>query len=313
MFGRRGLKVEVRDLVKIYKYRGGEVQALRGVTAKFMPGQITCIMGPSGSGKTTLLNLIGGIDKPTGGSIVVSGEGVEVRVHDLSFKALDKYRLQYVGFVFQALNLIPTLTAEENVELPMMLAGMKKKERKERALKLLELVGLADKAGRYPEELSGGEQQRVAIAVALANDPPIILADEPTAELDSDNARAVTNVLRRLVEEFGKTIILSTHDPRVAIKTDRILRLEDGRLVGEYRPIDLERGAGAEAAKEGVAQVTLAELIKMRLASIDDDIARLEEEFKRGLISREEFYSKISRLERLREALRELLTSIGSA
>lgn len=313
MFGRKGLKVEVRDLVKIYKYRGGEVQALRGVSAKFMPGQITCVMGPSGSGKTTLLNLVGGIDKPTGGSIVVSGEGVEVRVHDLSVKALDKYRLQYVGFVFQALNLIPTLTAEENVELPMMLAGVGRKERRGRSSKLLELVGLGDKAGRYPEELSGGEQQRVAIAVALANDPPIILADEPTAELDSENARVVTNVFGRLVKEFGKTVVLATHDPRVAIKTDRILRLEDGRLVGEYRPIDLEKGAGAGGVKEGVTQVTLAELIKVRLASIDDDIARLEEEFRRGLLSRDEFYSKVSRLERLREALKELLTSIGSS
>jgi len=308
VFVKSGVTVEVRDLVKIYKYKGGEVQALKGVTATFAPGTLTCVMGPSGSGKTTLLNLIGGIDTPTGGRVIVGS----IRVHELKSTELDKYRLTNVGFVFQALNLIPTLTASENVMLPAQMAGLSRQESTKRAHELLQLVGLKDKANRYPEELSGGEQQRVAIAVALANDPSLIVADEPTAELDSQNAKNVVDILVKLAREYGKTVILATHDPRVAVNTDRILRLEDGKLVGEVKPIDLEKSfVGSAAPRE--ASVALSEIIKVKIASIEKEIRDTEEMFKASKLSVEEFYSKITRLRLVKEALTELLTSIGSS
>ncbi len=307
MFVKPGVLVEVRDLVKIYKYKGGEVQALKGVTASFEPGTLTCVMGPSGSGKTTLLNLIGGIDTPTGGQVSVGG----IKVHTLRGVELDRYRLVNVGFVFQALNLIPTLTALENVMLPAQMAGVSRQESARRALELLRLVGLGDKASRYPEELSGGEQQRVAIAVALANDPSLIIADEPTAELDSQNARNVVDILVKLAREYGKTVILATHDPRVAVNTDRILRLEDGKLVGEVKPIDLEKSVVGATPRE--ASVTLSEIIKVKIASVEKEIRDVEEMFRDNRLSAEEFYSKVSRLRLIKEALTELLTSIGSS
>jgi len=307
VFVKSGVLVEVRDLVKIYKYKGGEVQALKGVTASFEPGTLTCIMGPSGSGKTTLLNLIGGIDTPTGGQVNVGG----IKVHTLRGVELDKYRLANVGFVFQALNLIPTLTALENVMLPAQMAGVSRQESAKRALELLRLVGLGDKASRYPEELSGGEQQRVAIAVALANDPSLIIADEPTAELDSQNARNVVDILVKLAREYGKTVILATHDPRVAVNTDRILRLEDGKLVGEVKPIDLEKSVVGATPRE--ASVTLSEIIKVKIASVEKEIRDVEEMFRDNRLSAEEFYSRVSRLRLIKEALTELLTSIGSS
>jgi len=301
---RSGVRVEVRNLVKIYRYKGGEVQALKGITATFPPRVMTCVMGPSGSGKTTLLNLIGGVDVPTGGEVRVGN----VHVHMLRGEHLDRFRLDNIGFVFQALNLIPSLTALENVVLPMTMAGVRRGKARAKAVELLKLVGLEGKEGRYPEELSGGEQQRVAIAVALANDPPVILADEPTAELDAENARAVTNLLLRLAKEEGKTVILSTHDPRVAVKADRILRLEDGKLIGEYRPLDLE----SMGTEEGTTQVGLAEIVKMKIAVIDREIDELTASFRKGEVSLEEFYAKLTRLKAVREALRELLTSIGT-
>lgn len=307
MFVKSGVSVEVRDLVKIYKYKGGEVQALKGVTASFGPGTLTCVMGPSGSGKTTLLNLIGGIDTPTGGEVHVGG----IKVHTLRGVELDKYRLMNVGFVFQALNLIPTLMALENVMLPAQMAGVSRQESAKRALELLRLVGLADKASRYPEELSGGEQQRVAIAVALANDPSLIIADEPTAELDSQNAKNVVDILVKLARGYGKTVILATHDPRVAVNTDRILRLEDGRLVGEVKPIDLEKSVVGTTPRE--ASVTLSEVIKVKIANVEKEIRDTEEMFRNNKLSAEEFYSKVSRLRLMKEALTELLTSIGSS
>jgi len=307
VFVKSGVVVEVRDLVKIYKYKGGEVQALKGVTASFTPGTLTCVMGPSGSGKTTLLNLIGGIDTPTGGQVNVG----KIKVHELKGVELDKYRLMNVGFVFQALNLIPTLTALENVMLPAQMAGLSRQESVKRAHELLKLVGLGDKASRYPEELSGGEQQRVAIAVALANDPSLIVADEPTAELDSQNAKKVVDVLVGLARDYGKTVILATHDPRVAVNTDRILRLEDGRLVGEAKPIDLEKSVVSSAPRE--ASATLSEIIKVKIANIEKEIRETEEMFRKNMLSAEEFYSKATKLRLMREALTELLTSIGSS
>ena len=303
-----GVQVSVKNLVKIYKYKGGEVQALRGVTAFFSPGKVTCIMGPSGSGKTTLLNLIGGIDSPTGGEILVG----KVRVHELSGDALDKFRLKYVGFIFQALNLIPTLTALENVELPLMISGVKGREAREKALHLLNTVDVMSKASRYPEELSGGEQQRVAIAISLANDPPVILADEPTAELDSVNASNIVKLLVNLARKLGKTIILATHDPRVAVKVDKIFRIEDGRITGEFRPLDLEKGI-IMPESSGVSQIKLSELIKVRLGIVDEEINDLEAKFKAGEIGVEEFHNKLTKLKAMQEALKDLLTSLGTS
>ncbi|MEB3757089.1 MAG: ABC transporter ATP-binding protein, partial [Desulfurococcales archaeon] len=184
LFTRKGVRVRGERLIKVYRKGALEVQALRGVSVDFEPGRMYVVMGPSGSGKTTLMNLLGGVDRPTGG-LVFHGDK---RIDNLGDTELDDHRLDYVGFVFQTINLIPTLTAKDNVELPLLFKKVPKSTREYRVMMLLEAMGLKDKATHKPGELSGGEQQRVAIAVALANDPPIIIADEPTAELDYENA-----------------------------------------------------------------------------------------------------------------------------
>ncbi len=304
LFERRGVRVEVRDLVKIYRRGRLEVQALRGVTASFEPGTITSVMGPSGSGKTTLLNLIGGVDRPTGGSILFGDQRLEV----LSDEELDRHRLLNVGFIFQSINLVPSLTARENVELPMILAGLPAGERAGRALQLLRAVGLEDRADHYPEELSGGEQQRVAIAVALANDPPVILADEPTAELDYEAARGVVDLLAHLARGVGKTVVVTTHDPRVAVRTDRIVRLEDGRIIGEYTPLELE--AHPQPLGGGESH-SLAELVRARIAALEAEIERVEEAAMRGEIPLRRAARRIVELEESIRALKELLSSMG--
>jgi putative ABC transport system ATP-binding protein len=308
LFRRRGVPVEVRDLVKIYKRGKLEVQALRGVSLSFAPGTVTAVMGPSGSGKTTLLNMIGGVDRPTGGSVLFGDERLEL----LDDAGLDRHRLLNVGFVFQAINLVPSLTAAENVELPMILAGVPKGERRERALWLLEAVGMKGRAEHYPEELSGGEQQRVAIAVALANDPPVILADEPTAELDYETARGVVDLLARLAREVGKTVVVTTHDPRVAVRTDRIIRLEDGRVVGEYTPLELEKAALTPQATPGASpHHAIIELVRARLAAIEREIEGLEEAARRGEVPLRSAARRIVELEEAAKALRDLLASMG--
>ncbi|MEB3852192.1 MAG: ABC transporter ATP-binding protein [Desulfurococcales archaeon] len=307
LFERRGVRVEVRDLVKIYRRGKLEVQALRGVSVSFEAGTITSIMGPSGSGKTTLLNMIGGVDRPTGGSVVFGGQ----RLEELGDEDLDRHRLLNVGFVFQAINLVPSLTARENVELPMILAGRPPGERGERALGLLRAVGLEGRADHYPEELSGGEQQRVAIAVALANDPPVIVADEPTAELDYETAKGVVDLLAGLARRVGKTVIVTTHDPRVAVRTDRIVRLEDGRVVGEYTPLELERQAAPAPGGAADAHHTLIELVRARIASLEREIEKLEEAARRGEVPLRQAARRIAELEAAIEALRDLLASIG--
>lgn len=183
-------------------------------------------MGPSGSGKTTLLNLIGGLDRPTRGKVVVDG----LDLTSMNEGELAEYRLRRVGFVFQFYNLIPTLTALENVELPMALAGVPRKERRRRALELLRAVGLEARADHRPDELSGGEQQRVAIARALANKPAIVLADEPTGDLDSRSAKLLMDLVRRLNKEDGQTFIIVTHDPIVVEACTRVYNIRDGRI-----------------------------------------------------------------------------------
>ena len=299
VFKNSGLPIRVENLVKIYKKGAYEVQALRGVNLEVGPGEVIAIMGPSGSGKTTLLNLIGGIDRPTGGKITVG----DVTVTWLAEHQLGEYRLKYIGYVFQTFNLVPQLTALENVEIPLIAAGMPRSDRRKRAQWLLEELGLGGRAHHRPVEMSGGEQQRVAIAVALANDPPIILADEPTAELDWENARKITDLLVGLAEEHGKTVIIATHDPRVAMRTHRIIRLEDGRLRGTYRPLDL-----TEKPMAG----SLADAVKARLGALDAELEELERKYRSGRISLSELITEYSRIQRTREALEDLLSSLGS-
>ena len=221
--------VFVKDLIKVYRTGKSEVIALRGLELSIPGGELVAIQGPSGCGKTTLLNLLGGIDRPTAGRIEVDGANIV----DYSDSQLVKYRRNRVGFVFQFFNLVPSLTAEENIQLPMRLAAEPGAARDERAKELLGLVNLEKRSGHRPDELSGGEQQRIAIATALANDPPLLLADEPTGELDTKTGHEILDLFRRLNEEFKKTIVVVTHDARVSDIAHRVCQIVDGTIVGE--------------------------------------------------------------------------------
>ncbi|MCD6154569.1 MAG: ABC transporter ATP-binding protein [Candidatus Verstraetearchaeota archaeon] len=216
--------IETFDLHKYYYMKNWVVKALRGINLKVNEGEYLSIMGPSGSGKTTLFNMIGGLDKPTKGRILVKG----LDLAEMSSIELAKFRCYEVGYVFQTFNLIPALTALDNVMLPMIFAGVPRASRIERAKKLLENVGLADRIHHRPEELSGGQQQRVAIARALANDPSILLADEPTANLDLDTGLKIVNLIRNLCVEKGVTVICATHDLKMLGVSDRIAWIRDG-------------------------------------------------------------------------------------
>ncbi len=227
VLGQDRVGIEIRDLIKVYRGKEKDVIALRGIDATIPPGRAMAIVGPSGCGKTTLLNLLGGLDRCTGGSIRVGDR----EITRLAEKELARYRRETVGIVFQFFNLVPLLTAQENVELPLRMVGWKSPEREEKAQELLELVGLSHRSAHRPDALSAGEQQRVALAVALANNPPILLADEPTGELDSVNAEVVLGLLRDIVHENGKTAVIVSHDPRIGQYVDRVLRMSDGRIV----------------------------------------------------------------------------------
>ena len=219
--------VELKDVVKIYQQGNVDVFALRGLTLKVLAGEFCAICGPSGSGKTTALNMIGALDSPTSGSVVVEGRNLA----SLSRKTLSRIRRDRIGFVFQAYNLIPVLTAYENAEIVMSLQGKSSEERYERVMGLLDEVGLKEMAHRRPYELSGGQQQRVAIARAIASGPAVVLADEPTANVDSDTADKLLALMERLNQDRGVTFIFSTHDPKVMARAKRIIRLVDGKIV----------------------------------------------------------------------------------
>jgi putative ABC transport system ATP-binding protein len=257
-------------------------------------------MGPSGSGKTTLLNIIGGVDRPTAGSVIVNG----VNIVGLSEEKLREYRLRSVGYIFQFFNLIPTLTALENVVAPMLAAGIPYREAQARARSLLESLGLKGKEGRFPEELSGGERQRVAIAVALANNPRIILADEPTGELDIVNAEKVVKVLVGLARE-GRVVIIATHDPRVARLTDRIYALEDGRVTGVYKPESL--GAPMATVEVQVERL-MVEYLRKRIEDLKSEARMLEEAFRRGELSSEEY---VDRYTSIRDSVKALVAELS--
>jgi len=231
--------VEVNDVRKVYKRDSFQVPVLNGISVSVAQGDFLALMGPSGSGKTTLLNLIAGIDRPTSGQIVVDGK----EISKFSETALAGWRARHIGFIFQMYNLIPVLSAFENVELPLLLTNLSKKQRKEHVATALGIVGLGDRIHHYPRQLSGGQEQRVAIARAIVTDPTILVADEPTGDLDAKNAADTLELLQRLNQEFQKTIIMVTHDPKAALSAQRTLHLEKGLLV-----------EGQEAGRAAVAQ-----------------------------------------------------------
>ena len=219
--------IQVDNVHKSFLMGKEAVQALRGVSLDVEHGEVVCLMGPSGSGKTTLLNIVGGLEEPSRGHVLVDGENVV----SLSEDRLSELRLTKMGFVFQNYNLLANFTARENVEVPMALAGLNRRERRAQSDRLLESVGLADRAKHYPSELSGGQQQRVAIARALANDPPILIGDEITGDLDSKTGFEVMEVVAKMNREQGTTIIYVTHDPRMAKFANRVIQLRDGLIV----------------------------------------------------------------------------------
>jgi putative ABC transport system ATP-binding protein len=221
--------ISIRDLSKVYTRGKQKVEVLHHIDLDVAQGDFLALMGPSGSGKTTLLNLMGGLDAPSGGSITVGGE----RIDQLSGAALAKWRASKVGFVFQFYNLMPTLSAQKNVELPLLLTKLSAAERKKRAAIALQLVGLADRAAHKPTELSGGQQQRVSIARAIVSDPMLLVCDEPTGDLDRQSAEDVLALLQALNREHGKTIVMVTHDPKAASRASRTLHLDKGTLVTE--------------------------------------------------------------------------------
>jgi putative ABC transport system ATP-binding protein len=218
--------VDVRSVRKVYTRDSQQIVVLDGIDLRVPEGEFLALMGPSGSGKTTLLNLIAGIDRPTSGQLIVGGTDLGT----LGEGALAKWRSRNVGFIFQFYNLIPVLTALENVELPLLLTRLSKKERRERAMVALKVVGLADRAKHYPRQLSGGQEQRVAIARAIVTDPTILVADEPTGDLDAKSAEEILALLDTLNREFSKTIVMVTHDPRAAHRAHTQKHLDKGML-----------------------------------------------------------------------------------
>jgi len=230
--------LEAVGLIKTYRTGEIETPALRGVDLKLGHGEFVSVVGPSGCGKTTLLNLIGGLDRPTDGQIILDG----VRLDQASERELSRVRLRNIGFVFQAYNLFPVLSAVENVEYVMMLRDIPAAERRRKALDLLDAVGLADMADRRPTRLSGGQQQRVAVARAISTDPQLVLADEPTANLDSESAGQLLDMMENLNRERGATFLFSTHDPRVVKRARRVVKLRDGLVVDD--------GNGANVVKQ---------------------------------------------------------------
>ncbi len=221
--------IEAKNIYKVYNETKVPVNALNGVDLEIEEGEFTAIVGPSGSGKTTLLNILGGLDLPTKGDIFIEGTNLK----DLSSRQLINFRLHNIGFVFQSYNLIPVLTAKENTEFILELQKVPKKERIEKAMELLKAVGIADKADHRPGQLSGGQQQRVAVARALASQPRFIIADEPTANLDSRSTNDLLEIMAEMNRKYHSTFIFATHDQRVMDKAHRIVTIDDGKIIGD--------------------------------------------------------------------------------
>ena len=221
--------VQVKDVSKLYQRGSERIEILRGLSLEVPQGDFLALMGPSGSGKSTLLNLIGGLDRPTSGSVTVAGEPID----RLSDSRLAKWRARHIGFVFQFYNLLPVLTAEKNVELPLLLTRLSKAQRRKHVETALAVVGLSDRARHYPRQLSGGQEQRVGIARAIVTDPTLLLCDEPTGDLDRRAGDEILDLLQALNQQHGKTIIMVTHDPHAAARARRTLHLDKGSLTTE--------------------------------------------------------------------------------
>ena len=274
--------IQAEDLVKVFRLGNVEVQALRGLSMRVDEGEMIAIVGASGSGKTTLLNILGGITRATAGATVVAGYDVT----NATPRQLVTIRREVVGHIFQELNLISTLTAYENVELPMLAANKGGKERKQRVEELLTIVGLTDRMKHKPDELSGGERQRVAIAAAIANDPKVLLADEPTGDLDTETGGIIVEYLHKINKEFGKTVIMVTHDPSIARQCDRIFRIRDGDIISVQEPTtDQEMGAASRI-----------DVVKERLEEIKKEIRFLDEQAKSGSLDLESFAAQRTKL-----------------
>jgi putative ABC transport system ATP-binding protein len=220
--------VRIHDVHKEYRRGSERIDVLLGVNVEIDRGEFLALMGPSGSGKTTLLNLLGGLDRPTRGTIEIDG----VQIDRLPDGALSTWRARHIGFIFQLYNLLPVLTAERNVELPLLLTKLPRRERKARVATALKVVGLSDRAKHYPRQLSGGQEQRVGIARAIVTDPTLLLCDEPTGDLDRKSGDEILDLLQTLNREHGKTIVMVTHDPHAAERASRLVHLEKGELIG---------------------------------------------------------------------------------
>lgn len=262
----RPIVVETHNLTKIYG-DGGEVRALDGVDLTILKGEFLTVMGPSGSGKSTLLNMLGALDKPSDGRVIINGEDL------VGIKDVDRFRARTVGFVFQLHNLLPALTARENVEIPMHGQGMNEGEMRHRAEHLLELVGLSDRMHHLPSQLSGGQRQRVAVARALANDPAMILADEPTGSLDTQSGTEIMDLLEQINHNQGTTILIVTHDPHVARRTRRILTMRDGKIVDDHRVESLVKEDLRELARSRLGEMLLNGAEGQVLAEVGLDLS----------------------------------------
>jgi putative ABC transport system ATP-binding protein len=289
--------IQADDLVKVFRLGSVEVQALRGLSMQVDKGEMVAIVGASGSGKTTLLNILGGITRATAGNTVIAGYDV-TNANPTQLVAL---RREIVGHIFQELNLIPTLTAYENVELPMLAAKTDGSTRKARSEELLSIVGLADRMKHKPDELSGGERQRVAIAAAIANDPKVLLCDEPTGDLDTETGSIIVEYLHKVNKEFGKTVLMVTHDPSIARQCDRIYRIRDGNIISVQTPTqDDQMGA-----------VSRIDVIRERLVEIKAEIARLDEQAKAGSLDLGTFAGRRVALEDRQKLFEEELHRLG--
>ncbi len=297
MMNKEGYYIQTDDIVKVFRLGNVEVQALRGLSMRVEKGEMIAIVGASGSGKTTLLNILGGITRATAGNTIVAGYDVT----NASPKQLVALRREVVGHIFQELNLISTLTAYENVELPMLAAKKDGGTRKRRCEELLSIVGLADRMHHKPDQLSGGERQRVAIASAIANDPQVLLCDEPTGDLDSETGGVIVEYLHKVNKEFGKTVIMVTHDPSIARQCDRIYRIRDGEIISVQEPTsDKEMGAASRI-----------DVVRERLEEIKDEIKRLDEEAKSGQIDLGLFAGQRTRLADRQQLFEEELHRLG--
>ena len=289
--------IQADDLVKVFRLGSVEVQALRGLSMQIEQGEMVAIVGASGSGKTTLLNILGGITRATAGNTVVAGYDV-TNANPTQLVAL---RREIVGHIFQELNLIPTLTAYENVELPMLAAKVDGNTRKGRIEELLSIVGLEDRMKHKPDELSGGERQRVAIAAAIANNPQVLLCDEPTGDLDTETGAVIVEYLHKVNKEYGKTVLMVTHDPSIARQCDRIYRIRDGQIISVQSPTqDDQMGAASRV-----------DVVRERLAEIKAEIANLDEQVMAGRLDLRAFADKRVSLELRQKMFEEELHRLG--